>query len=126
MNLKLDKADTTFSKYIRLRDKRCVRCGRMGHMNADGEPINGLQCSHFFGRSKESTRFDPENCDTLCFGCHQQWGSTNTEAYREFKIKQLGEERFKKLRIRAELLQKKDRKLSYLFVKKLLESLNKK
>ena len=120
--IKLDKADKMFSRYIRLRDKRCVRCGRPGEPNANGEEINGLECSHYFGRGRESTRFDPENCDSLDAGCHQYW-STNKESYRDFKIRQLGEDGFEKLRIRAEMISKKDRKVAYLFAKKLVEDL---
>lgn len=120
MKIVIDKADALFSKYIRLRDKRCVRCGRPG----DGkEGINSLQNSHYFGRRSESTRFDPENCDALCMGCHQRWGSEDKEAYRDFKIKQLGEDGFKKLRMRSEMYCKKDRKLAYLVVKKMLDTI---
>ena len=125
MRTKIDSADEMFSRYIRLRDKRCVRCGRRGEDDANGDSIIGLQCSHFFGRARESTRFDPENCDALCCGCHQYWGSTNTEAYREFKIRQLGDEGFKKLTIRANMIGKRDRKAAYLFAKKLYEDLKK-
>jgi len=111
MNIKIDKADTLFSRYIRIRDKECVRCRRLGDDNANGEPINGLQCSHYFGRRKESTRYDTENCDSLCMGCHQEWGSNDREAYRAFKVKQLGEKGFKLLTIRANTYKKKDRQM---------------
>lgn len=121
MKIKLDKADKMFSRYIRLRDGKCVRCGRRGEKNKNGDPIKGLQCSHYFGRGKESTRFDELNCDSLCFGCHQYWGSTDREAYREFKIKQLGQNEFDKLILRANMTQKKDRKLAYIISKKLYE-----
>ncbi len=120
MNITIDKADKVFSEYIRLRDKRCVRCKKLGH-GSNG--INGLQNSHYFGRRNECTRFDPENCDSLCMGCHQRWGSEDKESYREFKIAQLGEKGFKDLRTRSQMVCKKDRKLSYLVAKKLLESL---
>lgn len=120
MKIKLDKADVTFSKFIRLRDGRCVRCGRRGDGN---NGINGLQASHYFGRGKESTRFDPENVDALCFGCHQYWGSTDREAYRDFKLNQLGDSGLNALVVRANTLVKKDRKMSYLIAKGLLDSL---
>lgn len=120
MNIKLDKADIVFSKYIRKRDKRCMRCGRPGE---GPEEIIGLQNSHYFGRGRESTRFDPENCDALCYGCHQFWGSTNRESYRKFKIAQLGEDGYKRLCVRAELLERKDRKMSLLQAQALLKTL---
>ncbi|NTU69990.1 hypothetical protein HGB13_04200 [bacterium] len=123
MQIKIDKADAMFSKFIRLRDKRCVRCGRRGEPDKDGLPIIGLQNSHYFGRVKESTRFEPSNCDSLCMGCHQEWGSNDREAYRQFKIKQLGDQGLKLLTIQANTYKKKDRKMSYLIAKKLFENL---
>ena len=119
MKIKIDRADAEFSKYIRLRDGECVRCHRLPSNNVEGEPIVGLQNSHYFGRGKESTRFDPDNCDALCFGCHQYWGSTDREAYREFKVKQLGEKGFKALTLRASLHKKKDRTLELIKWKKI-------
>ena len=112
MKVKIDKADAIFSQYIRLRDKKCQRCGRLGEGK---QGIVGLQCSHYYGRSRESTRFDDSNADSLCFGCHQFWGSTDREAYREFKLKQLGEKLFNALRVRANTYQKKDRKMAYIY-----------
>ena len=117
--MKLDKADVTFSKYIRTRDKwKCQRCKTQYE-----SPTMGLHNSHYFGRGKESTRFDPENCDALCFKCHIEWGSANREEYRRFKINQLGEKKFRDLEIRAETLIKKDRKVSYLIATQLLKEL---
>ena len=118
--LKLDKADVLFSKFIRLRDKHCVRCLK-GGSGIDG--IDGLQCSHYYGRRRENTRFDPENCDSLCFGCHQEWGSTDREAYREFKIKQLGKKGFDLLQMRANTMKKKDRRMALIVIKELLKTL---
>lgn len=120
MRIKLDKADVLFSEYIRRRDGKCVRCGRRG----EGEKgIVGLQCSHYFGRGAESTRFDDKNCDTLCFGCHQEWGSKDRESYREFKLRQLGEREFKLLTMRFHTIQKKDRKLAAIQARELLKTL---
>ena len=123
VKIKIDKADQEFSLYIRRRDKKCVRCGSPGKPDKDGNPVVGLQNSHYFGRGKESTRFDPQNCDSLCFGCHQYWGSEDREAYRNFKIKQLGEEGYKRLVIRANSLVKKDRSFSLLKARELNRTL---
>lgn len=120
MKIKIDKADKLFSRYIRLRDKRCVRCGKLGEGE---EGINGLQNSHFFGRGMESTRFDVENCDAVCFGCHQYWGSKDREAYREYKIQTLGRAKYNELVKRARQLVKKNREESAISAQKLLESL---
>ena len=120
MKIRIDKADRVFSQYIRLRDKRCVRCGSRVELNAQGLPISH-QASHYFSRGKESTRFEISNVDTLCFFCHMKWGGDEREEYRAFKIKQLGEEGFKKLDILAHTLKKKDRKLAYIVAKQLLK-----
>ena len=112
MKVKIDNADKVFSEYIRLRDGKCVRCSRLGEGK---QGIVGLQCSHYYGRSRESTRFDESNADSLCFGCHQYWGSVDREAYRAFKIKQLGQKGFDLLTLRANTPTKKDRKMAYLY-----------
>jgi len=98
-----------------------MRCGKWATENQDGDRIIGIECSHYYGRAKKSVRYDPENCDSLCTGCHQYWGSTDKEAYRAFKIKQLGEEGFKLLTIRANTPGKDDRKLAYIVSKKLYD-----
>lgn len=122
MKIRLDPADVVFSRYIRLRDGKCMRCGKQG-TGPDG--IVGLQCSHYFGRGRENTRFDDRNCTSLCFGCHRIWGSDDREGYRNFMIQWLGEEEFFNLTVRAQLYAKKDRKLSLIYAKSLLNSLNK-
>lgn len=115
MKIKLRPADVIFSKYIRNRDKWiCVGCGKQYE-----PPTQGLQNSHFWGRARENTRFDPDNCDALCFSCHQYWGGDGREEYIEFKKKQLGEEGYKKLKIRAFQYKKKDDKLVLLYLKQL-------
>lgn len=116
MKIRIDKADKIFSLAIRTRDKwTCQRC-----YTKYPEKVQGLHNSHYFGRGNECTRFDPKNCDALCFFCHQTWDS-NKEDYRDFKIKQLGEKGFQALRVRASSICKKDRNLSYIASKKLLE-----
>jgi len=122
MKIKICEADKEFSRAIKYRDNwTCQRCHRQ-------HPIGSslLQTSHYFGRIKESVRFDIENVDTLCFGCHQYSGSTDREEYRNFKIKQLGQAGFDKLTLRAHLYKKKDRKMELLKAKELLRIYKKK
>ncbi len=108
--IKADRADTVFSKAIRTRDKwTCQRCE-----TEYTPPTKALHCSHYFGRGRENTRFDPENCDALCHGCHQFWGSDDKEGYRNFKINQLGQVGFDALVLRANMYKKKDRRMSLL------------
>ncbi len=114
MKVKIDQADKYFSLWIRKRDDwTCRRCLKRDE--------GGMQNSHYFGRSRESTRFDPLNCDTLCYGCHQYWGSTNREDYRQFKIMQLGEKGYDLLTLRANTYSKKDRKLQAILWKEKLK-----
>lgn len=113
MNIKLDKADILFSQWVRLRDMKCLRCRNGVKLNLKGLPITH-QASHFYGRGRENTRFEPDNVDTLCMGCHRIWGSDDREAYRTFKLKQLGQKRFDTLMIQANTYHKRDRKLEVL------------
>lgn len=122
MRIKRDYADEYFSRYIRKRDKECKRCHSAVQFNDVGLPVSH-QASHFFGRAKESTRFDPDNVDTLCHGCHQHWGSADREGYRQFKLTQLGQKEYDSLVIRAGTYKKKDRAMSLLEAKALLKSL---
>jgi hypothetical protein len=89
----LKKADIEFSKFIIQRDKVCKRCGRANH----------LTCSHFWARQHKGTRFDPENCDAVCWmPCHKYyWEKEKQGEYRDFKMKQLGAVKYKALEKRA-------------------------
>ena len=95
------KADTLFSKFIRNRDGKCVRCGR----------TENLQCSHFWPRGRSSVRYDPLNCDTLCYACHygniNGWERAKQGEYRDFKLEQLGKIGYIQLEIRANTFMKR-------------------
>lgn len=96
-SIKISKLDALFSKQIRERDNwTCVRCGRRYE-----PPTNALHCSHFWGRANKATRYDPENCDALCYGCHALWEANKQGEYRDFKIKQLGKKGYNALERRA-------------------------
>lgn len=116
--VKIRKTDTLFSWYIRTRDKwRCKRC-----KTKYPEGARSLHNSHFWGRKSEATRFEPLNCDALCFGCHSYFES-NPGEYQEWKKEQLGEEQYKKLMVQAHTIQKRDDKLMFLYISKLLEEI---
>ena len=120
MKIKIYKEDSLFSQFIRLRDKKCVRCFSRVEFNDNGMPVTH-QCSHYWGRGAWGTRHDPFNCDTLCFACHRLWGGDERREYEKFKRKQLGEKEYLKLQLRAHTPAKKDRKLALLYVNQLLE-----
>ena len=66
--MKITPADQAFSKLIRARAKwRCEMCGTQYE-----EGSQGLHCSHFHGRANWSVRFDPNNCEAACMGCHMK------------------------------------------------------
>lgn len=82
-------ADDKFSLWIRNRDGRCMRCGKVGK----------LTNSHFWNRNISALRYDPCNCDALCWmPCHIDWEKRKNGPYMDFKKKQLGEERYNELR----------------------------
>lgn len=120
MAIKITPADKIFSQYIRLRDKQCVRCHSAVRLNPSGLPISHTN-SHYYGRGKQATRFDPENCDTLCYACHTNWGSNSKEDYKQFKINQLGEKHFDLLTLRANSYHKKDYALAKIQAQALLK-----
>lgn len=122
MRIRIDQADKIFSQYVRLRDMRCMRCYSPVELNDKGLPVSH-QNSHYFSRGRENTRFEPLNCDTLCMACHMRWGGDDKEGYRNFKIRQLGEEGFKRLDVQAHTLTRKDRKMALLKAKELLKTL---
>lgn len=63
-------ADKKFSLYIRERDGRCMY--KSGTYSCPVTEINKLQCSHYHGRARSSTRYDPKNCIALCWKHHFQ------------------------------------------------------
>ena len=117
----IDKADKVFSQYVRLRDGKCQRCHSLVQVNLNTGLPSSHHASHFFGRGKESTRFDPENVDCLCYPCHRLWGGDEREEYLRFKIKQLGRKKFDLLHARSTFTVKKDRKMSLIQAKLLLK-----
>ena len=103
MRIHLDKLDILFSKYIRLRDKVCQRCGGKAQHSA-----------HFHGRSRRSVRWDEDNACALCFGCHIYLDSHPLEKVEFFKTR-LGERGFDMLNSRMRRMEKVDKKLLELY-----------
>ena len=101
MKIRIDKRDTCFSKLIRLRARfNCEKCRRyfpLGH---------GLQCSHFFSRRHQSTRYDPDNASAHCFTCHQRFGENPIE-FAAWIRNYLGDVRYEALQLRHMLIVKR-------------------
>lgn len=119
----IDKADTVFSQYIRLRDRECRRCHSPVQFNAQGLPVSH-QASHFMGRGKENTRFNELNVDTLCGGCHLYFTSQPAEHYL-WQVEMKGQTMVDSLVLWSHQYLKKDRQLAYLYWQKRLEQLEK-
>lgn len=119
--IKIDPADRAFSNYIRTRDNwTCQRCGKQYT-----PPTSALHCSHFQGRGKEATRFEPDNCDALCYGCHRYFTAQPGEHY-QWQVKRKGQATVDRLILQSNTYKKKARKDEALIWKLALEDLTKK
>jgi 5-methylcytosine-specific restriction endonuclease McrA len=56
-----NKADILFSKLVRARDGKCIKCGATDH----------IQCCHILPREERAFRWHLENAITLCPSCHK-------------------------------------------------------
>jgi len=93
-------ADRLWSMVIRLRDH--YTCQRCGHKHTPTS--RGLQCSHFFARRREATRFDWDNTDALCLACHLLWSrGAGWQIYSKWKRQRLGFMRYEALAARAKI-----------------------
>lgn len=107
--VKIDAADKAFSEYIRTRDGwKCRRCGKQYNPLLPTDRM-ALHCSHFQGRGKEATRFEPLNADALCYGCHQYFTSHPAE-HVDWQVRMKGRIVVDELIIKSNTYKKKDRK----------------
>ncbi|KKM76236.1 hypothetical protein LCGC14_1382140 [marine sediment metagenome] len=112
MKIRIDPLDTLFSRYIRLRDGACQRCGNPN-----------TQTAHCHGRGRKSTRWDESNCCALCMGCHVYLDSQPIEKIEFFK-QRLGELDFDLLAARARTPARYlDKKLLTIYFKAKIEQL---
>lgn len=118
LRVKIDKLDKLFSQYIRmraiLRDGGCEYCGKQV------KNFTELQCSHFIGRRKRSTRYDPSNAVGVCFSCHIYLGEHPYE-HTDFFRKLLGTEKLEKLVIKGNTPVKADKDAVEAHLKELLQ-----
>ena len=89
----INKLDTTFSLFIRLRDSRpfgykafkCISCGQI-------KPFEEADAGHFIGRTHMSTRFDEQNVWCEC-RFDNRFNSSHMIEYQRNLEKKLGRER---------------------------------
>jgi hypothetical protein len=85
--IKRTPADKAFSDCIRsAAEWRCERC----HTYYEEGRRMGLHCSHYHGRGKWGVRFNVDNAEALCYGCHQYLGA-NPNLHSEHKLELMGE-----------------------------------
>ena len=95
----IDKLDTVFSKYIRLRDAmpsgmfRCISCGQI-------KPLEQADCGHYYSRTHMGTRFDEDNCNAECRFCNR-FKADHMIGYRENLEKKIGSQRLALLSVKA-------------------------
>lgn len=93
--IKIDPRDSLFSTMIRERNKStCIFCGKKA-------PDVKIENSHYWSRGNKTTRFDAENCDSLCWYCHMKNESNKQGKYMEHKLRQLGDAKYEAMRLRA-------------------------
>jgi 5-methylcytosine-specific restriction endonuclease McrA len=119
--VKIRPSDKLWTEYIRLRDNNiCCKCGKV----IESKYNSGV--SHFHNRTKESTRYDDENCDLMCnIPCHQEWEHEKKEGrdYYNFKLNQLGQKRFDLLTLRANTTGKRDDKLNKIIIQEKIKEI---
>ncbi|MDE2100920.1 MAG: hypothetical protein KGL39_26980, partial [Patescibacteria group bacterium] len=109
IKIRIDQADRYFSIWIRLRDMKCKRCMSPVQLNDKGLPITH-QCSHFCGRAKEATRFEPLNADALCPPCHLYF-TANPAIHYAWQVEKKGQKVVGQLVLASNAYVKKERKL---------------
>lgn len=74
------------------------------------------------GRGKENTRFDPENADALCYGCHRYFTAQPAEHYI-WQVNRKGQNTVDAIVLRSNQYKKKDRKMEKLIWEQALKDL---
>ena len=93
----IKETDNIISKYVRMRDKRCV---------TPSEKCNNiLQCSHLISRGKKAVRFDLKNCNCQC-SYHNYLHRYEPQIYTRWWLNKYGEEAYNSLVERSLKLKK--------------------
>lgn len=125
---KIRSTDTQFSKYIRLRDRKCqfgIRCipAERTDWHTGKLDIKYLDNVHFIGRGAENTRFDQINCRAGCKACHD-WLHKNEAEFDKWMMNLLGEKEFDRLVIAGATYCKRDDKMQKIINKQLLKEVS--
>lgn len=80
-----------------LRDKCCLRCGK----------VDRLHASHIYPRGKyPKMQFDTDNVKVLCVGCHLYWWHKHPIEAKEWAENTLGKGRLNRLKKQANTINK--------------------
>ncbi len=111
MKIKLRKADRLYTQVTRFRfNYTCQKCGRKYR---ETERLYNLGVSHYYGRSRENTRYDDDNVTLLCnLPCHRKWEGEERGDYTEYMINRLGQKGFEALTERANTYKKRNDKVT--------------
>jgi hypothetical protein len=105
MSIKIKASDTWFSRCVRMRAGWiCESCNTQYEQGS-----TGLHCSHFFSRSRRSTRWHPVNAAAHCMGCHSNLGG-NPIKFQEWIQRYLSEKNYALLYASARKLVKVSKK----------------
>lgn len=88
----IKELDKLASQVVRSKGK-CEICGKR----------EGIQCAHIFSRRNLNTRWDLDNLMCLCYRCHIHFAHKEPMLFAEAVKEKLGEDKYKKLRQRAEM-----------------------
>lgn len=102
--MKVTLLDSLFAKCVKLEmgavyQEYGERTYLFGNCEYCGEFLM-LQCSHFHGRVRLTTRWYEDNISVICGACHKMF-EEHPDLHTEWFKKRLGSGRFEKLSIRA-------------------------
>jgi len=118
VKIRISTLDRLFSQYIRTRDGwTCQRC-RKYH----APPTMALHCAHTYKRRHKLTRWDADNADALCYGCHQYFEEHWPE-HLAWKERRLGTTRFLRLARRHQMVGRVDEVATALYYRQQLKTL---
>jgi len=109
LRIKLRKTDKLYTRLIRFKyDYTCQACGRK-YSAYNTVKLANLGVSHYFGRGKESTRFDDNNVTLACnLPCHRKWETEKRGEYVEYMLERLGLEGLQELELKSNQYKKRN------------------
>lgn len=123
--IKLNRADTLFSNYIRAKARwKCEYCGRVCRDWSGTTIFWKLEASHYWVRGNWSVRYDERNVHALCFSCHAKLGEYRNDETGDYDVwmkKLLGKRGYDKLKIDAHTTAHRDKDLWLRYVQQLIK-----